>query len=290
MGISVWSKGDKIVVILGEDHSVPGLQECMKRQHVEFLPWFEKEFQVSDDAKWSPWDVMIELRRDMYGAATGSFQGRFSPIMVLMNYIKSHKCTKHLEGKSSVCPGNLRFHYINLRPNLHALVLLPPRPDWSPAQWMQKFALVDAYLAQVKLTQNETLRLIKKQLRYSSDKEKERFFNVLQWSLTKAESLDNVKVDLKHLREMLAAGADPSVLFAQWVHFIQKRILTLVDQQDLYTVARIMKPYMKKVLVVVGDSHRRRLNRMLEDLGFSHQYTDENPVASCIQVPTISQW
>ena len=125
-GFTVWSRPDKVVIIVGEEHA-DKRRECKtkanqeSKQMLTFLNWFESNFLVSQSKDLSAnelnygWDVFLELRRSMLPLY--EFEP-YSPMLYLMNYAWKHGCFHHIEKpkEKKICPGKLRFHYVDMRP------------------------------------------------------------------------------------------------------------------------------------------------------------------------------
>jgi len=100
------------------------------------------------------------------------------------------------------------------------------------------------------------------------------------------QHLEQLKHDFEESKshtqaDFVAKEKEIERLFMEWT----------TDWMDYYTVSRVLKPYVKKVLVVCGDDHRLNMSTIFPKFGFHLEYAYSSPTqVSCIPLPVVAQW
>ena len=128
---AVWKRKDKIVLLLGESHTLKGISWCQERKASPLLAWFHDKIIGNSSTMW---DIFLEEWFDLYESKSEYKRKEVSqkqqlsaksPVVQFRHkLLDEYDCVARLqERKSTKCPANLRVHLVDIRPVLSAALL-----------------------------------------------------------------------------------------------------------------------------------------------------------------------
>jgi hypothetical protein len=279
--ISIWTRNDKIIVNIGESHDAGGVEECLKEGKTEpFLSWFVRN--VVEPKGSVPWDVFVESRAGII------YEIQNNPSNLIRNWSNSYHC---FPPRKDTCPRSVRMHHVDIRP-----------PSQYRVRFLGYYKMdTESPLLQHKLFWEETFDDLRENLQDFS-----LAFSKIQKQISKIENkhdrlvLETKLANLKRkqatlsserstLVEKIKKASAPFPFDEALVEFTNQVLEWGVEWQDVYAVSRLMKPYVKRAMLLTGDQHRRNMDRLFAELGFYLEYKEINN-KNCISTPTIAQW
>jgi hypothetical protein len=309
VGYSIWTRPDKVIIILGEDHRVPGREKCLQEGAAKFLPWFLANFKkhVRPD---ETWDIFLERQLPVIFEKNVP---AFSPLLLIHNYALKENCFAHLKTEEKKTKTQkepcspFRFHYFDWRLHIHPLAFYFRNlsENLSPSEKLHhvrtSFSIFKNYVekdfpASLLLLRNKFVQQIKKS---GEAKDQEELIRLLQDMQKRNQALTTqLQLELGKFENMTNKMSEtPSAFEYQEYKMEWKRVMQILVKQhylsDYYAIARIMKPYIHRSVILCGYGHLQHLDKLLFRFGFHLEQSYFRPkdnFKACVPMPIISHW
>lgn len=281
-----FQKDDKTILLLGERHvAVPSHCEQKKKSSispVEFISQLPS----------NPNDLFLELSYTTYKSGRRNDMPVKSPLVTLENYLWEclnpllrHKCPK----------SNLRVHFVNVRPFGREMRVLAKKANENELLEREDLASIYFHLARFS-NYGEYLNQAYALIQHEISKLPPESHDILAGALFHRQKEVTDSKDLAsrwrtQLTQILLTKSR-SVAMNKLYSLIQEMVvfedkLVLMDYmlQDIYTVARMLKPYVTNAIYIAGSNHILATSLLLKSLGFE-QVTESKGI-DCIEVTKV---